>query len=318
MENMKILRSEYAGSVAAVLAALVLAGCFGKDASSYVKSARTYLARSDYKAAIIEAKNALQKEPDNAEARVLLATSLLEGGDPAGGEAEIRKAIALHAPDDRTYPLLARALAAQGQFSKIASEVGDRKIDDPHARSQVNVALAGAALVQGNATKAKDLADAALADNPESIPALLLEAQLAGARADLPAAGKFVDTALKKSPGDAGALMIKANIALAEQKPDDARTFFEQAITAHPDSIDARAALLSLEVRLGKLDKAREQLAKMKELRPKDVRTLYADALVAALSGDNAHARDAIQQVLAANPDHPPSLLLSGLVNYEL
>ena len=82
METMKILRIEYAGSVAAVLAALALAGCFGKDASSYVTSARTYLAKSDYNAAIIEAKNALQKEPDNAEARVLLATSLLESGDP--------------------------------------------------------------------------------------------------------------------------------------------------------------------------------------------------------------------------------------------
>src|SRR5512133_3195653 len=145
MANMKILRTGYAGGVAAVLAALAVAGCFGKDASSYVTSAKSYLAKSDYRAAIIEAKNALQKEPDNAEARVLLAASLLGSGDAAGGEAEVRKAIALHAPDDRTYPLLARALAAQGQFGKIASEVGDRKLDDPAARSQVNVALAGAA-----------------------------------------------------------------------------------------------------------------------------------------------------------------------------
>ena len=64
---------------AALLAAIAFAlgGCTGKDASGYVDSAKGYMAKGDYKAAIIELKNALQKDSDNRDARVLLATSLI-------------------------------------------------------------------------------------------------------------------------------------------------------------------------------------------------------------------------------------------------
>src|SRR5690349_11782789 len=95
---------------AAIVATLALAGCSRNDAASYLASAQAYAAKGDYKAAAIEAKNALQKNPDNGDARVLLASGLLAQGDAAGAEAEVRKAISLHVPDDRTYPLLARTL----------------------------------------------------------------------------------------------------------------------------------------------------------------------------------------------------------------
>jgi putative PEP-CTERM system TPR-repeat lipoprotein len=45
---------------------------------------------------------------------------------------------------------------------------------------------------------------------------------------------------------------------------------------------------------------------------------LYSDALVAFVGNDNERARDAIQKVLSGNPDHLPSLLMSGLVNFRL
>lgn len=316
---MKIVRIRYSGTVvAAVLALTLLSGCFGKDAASYVASAKGYLAKSDYKAAIIEIKNALQKDPNNTEARIMLATSLLESGDPVGAETEIRKAIALRASDERTYPLLARSLAAQGQFKKLVSEVGDRKIDDPRGRSQLNVALAAAAFAQGNPAKGKELADAAIVDDPANVAALLLQAQMAGSRGDLVAARRFVETALKASPADVGASLMLGSLSLSDGKPDDARKTYEQALAAHPESIAVRSELLSLELKSGKLDKAKEQLAKMKETAPRDVRTVYADALLASLAGDNTHARDAIQLVLSVSPDNLPALLLSGLVNFQL
>ena len=47
---------------AALVAAVGLYGCEGQHAASYVASAKAYMAKADYKAAIIEAKNALQSE----------------------------------------------------------------------------------------------------------------------------------------------------------------------------------------------------------------------------------------------------------------
>src|SRR4029078_95422 len=92
-----------------------LAGCGGKDAVSFIASARSYMAKADYSAATIEIKNALQKDPDNREARTLLSRARLETGSRGAAETEVRKAIALPAPANETYPLLALALAGQGQ-----------------------------------------------------------------------------------------------------------------------------------------------------------------------------------------------------------
>ena len=40
-------------------------GCARRDAATYIASANSYIAKSDYKAAIIELKNALQQAPGN-------------------------------------------------------------------------------------------------------------------------------------------------------------------------------------------------------------------------------------------------------------
>src|SRR6185295_8304994 len=81
------------GAAALLFAFGGLVGCAKQDATAFLTSANAYMAKGDYKAAIIEIKNALQREPDNGDARLLLATSLLESGDAAGAEAEVRKAI---------------------------------------------------------------------------------------------------------------------------------------------------------------------------------------------------------------------------------
>jgi cellulose synthase operon protein C len=315
---MNLYRSiKLVGCLLAVVATISLAGC-SKDAASYLASARSYIGKADYKSAIIEVKNALQTEPDNGDARVLLATALLESGDAAGAETEVRKAMALRMPADRTHPLLARSLLTQGQFKKLASDVDDQKIVDPIARADLRVSLALAALQQGDIVTAKALADAALADDPKGSRSLLLKAQLAGLRGDIAAARQLVETAIKQAPGDENAWMMKANLALAEGKPDEARTVFQELLGSHPSAMQARSALFALEMKSGKPEAAKEQLAKMKEIQPRDVRVVYADALFLAASGDNAHAKEAIQRVLAVRPQHLPSLLLSGLIDYNL
>ena len=301
-----------------LLAALAAAGCSRNDAASYVASAQAYVGKSDYRAAAIEAKNALQKDPDNGEARLILANALLVQGDAVGAEAEVRKAIDLHQPDDRTYPMLARTLVIQGQFDKLASELGQRKLSTPAARAELDGWIAIGALAKGDADRAKQLAEAALADDSGNARARLILAQIDAQRGDPAAARASIDKALAKSPNDLDALLMKAQIEIGEGKRDDAVKLIDGAIKAHPESIAARYMRLALAVTGGQLDEAKGQLAKMKEIQPKDLRTVYGDALVSYASRDFRHAHEAVQQVLGARPEDLAALYLSGMIGYQL
>ena len=77
--------------LAAALAA-TLTGCRNESSGDLIRSAREYQAKGDHPAAIIQLKNAIQKQPDNGEARLLLGQSTLAIGDPATAEKEFRRA----------------------------------------------------------------------------------------------------------------------------------------------------------------------------------------------------------------------------------
>src|SRR6266542_4579182 len=85
---------------------VLLAAC-GGDSDSLVKSARDYLAKGDSSAAVIQLRNALQKAPNNAEARYLLGNILIERREPAGAVKELRMALQLGYPAEQALPALA-------------------------------------------------------------------------------------------------------------------------------------------------------------------------------------------------------------------
>src|SRR5438270_8294907 len=73
------------GAYAAIVFLLwipLLASCDSKSAEKYIREAEAERAAGKITAAIIDAKNALQKEPKNLEARVLLARFYLDLPDP--------------------------------------------------------------------------------------------------------------------------------------------------------------------------------------------------------------------------------------------
>jgi Tfp pilus assembly protein PilF len=70
----------------AAFTCVLVAGCRNDDPAALVQSARDYLAKGDYKAAIIQLKNVLQAQPKNSEARLLLGQSNLIVGDAAAAE----------------------------------------------------------------------------------------------------------------------------------------------------------------------------------------------------------------------------------------
>src|SRR5947207_10550125 len=141
--NTMLSLSRFLRALLALALAIGIAACGNRnDPSSFVVSAKSYMAKSDYKAAVIQLKNAIEKAPNDGEARFLLAKTLLDTGDSVGAETEVRKAIDLKYSVDDTYPLLARALVAQGKYQAAMAEVSGQKLETTQARADAGTTLA--------------------------------------------------------------------------------------------------------------------------------------------------------------------------------
>ena len=305
-------------TILVLLAALALAGCGKDDPNALLASAKSYLAKNEYDAGIIQLKSALQIAPDNAEARILYGRALLNTGRPEAAETEIRKAIDLKYPADEAYPLLARAMVDQGAYAKVVAELADRKLGDPKAQAGLQTQMAMAYLALGEVAKANEAIVGALAAVPGDARALTVQARVAALSNDLPQALKLVDAALAAAPNNPEALVAKAGFENAQGRRDDAIRTLERAVEVSGGALGVRYALASLLTEGGQLDKAAAQVDAMKKTSPLEFRTLYADALISYARGDAAHARDAIQKVLAVNPDNLQSIYLSGLIDMKL
>jgi putative PEP-CTERM system TPR-repeat lipoprotein len=302
----------------ALLVLLALAACGKGDPSALIASAKSYLAKGDYPASIIQLKTALQEAPDNPEARFLLGKALLDSGNPSGAEVELRKALDFHYQSDDVYAALARALLAQAEYRKLVLELGERKLDGAVARADLSTSLAMAYLALGETSSARGAVDAALAAKPGGARLLTVQAQLDLLGNDLPQALKHLDEAIAAAPNDPDATVFKSQLLLNQGRREEAIKTLEDAIAANPAALSIRFALVPQLVTSKQVEKATAQLEAMKKLAPQDFRTVYSDALVSFARNDPIHARDAVQRILAQQPDNVRALYLSGLVNYQL
>jgi thioredoxin-like negative regulator of GroEL len=69
-------------TVAATCVAALLTACGGASAEKLVESAKAYMAKGEWRPAVIELKSAIQKQPESPEARFLLGTALLAIEEP--------------------------------------------------------------------------------------------------------------------------------------------------------------------------------------------------------------------------------------------
>ena len=303
-----------------VLGAIALAaGCgMGSDPAKLVASAKDYLAKKDPAAAEIQLKNALQKDPANAEARYLLGTLLIESGDLVSGEKELRRALEHGYRPALVAPQLAKAMLQLGQTKQVVAEFGATVLDDPAAQAALMNAVGAAHIALGQPKEAGASFAKALAARPGDPRARAGEARLLAIAGDLPGAMKIVDEVLARSPGDPDVLRLKVELLLARNDREPAKQALAQLVQAEPRNGETRFTLVSLLIDERSFDKAKTELDAMKQAAPRDLRTRYLDALLAFRQGDATKAKEPILEVLKVAPDNLQARLLAGAVELQL
>ena len=296
---------------------VLLVACGKESPEALVKSAQDYLAKGDAGAAVIQLRNALQKTPDNAEARFLLGSALVDRRDPAGAVKELRKSLQLGYPAEKVVPVLARALTDDGNAKGLVTEFGKTVLRDPDAQAQLKARIGNAFVSLGNAKDAEAAFAAALAAKPNYADALLGIATLRAASGNLEETTKIVDEILAQPNPPPEATLFKARLLLAAGQLDEGTALLQKVVAATPDNLQARYLLTSLALDKGDLEQATAQVAAIRKVSKQDLRAYYFEALIASRKDDLPAARAAVLQVLKGSPEHVPSLLLAGEIEYR-
>ena len=257
-----------AALAAICLAAALLAGCAGDSEEKLIASARAYLAKRELSAAVIELKRALDKNARSAEARLLLGKVLLEDGDPAAAEVELRKAEELGLKE-QVAPDLARAMLLLGQATKVIEQFADISLREPTAQAELKTWVASAYSQLGKLPQANEQIAAALRAQPLNPAAVMVQARMRAAEGDVDGALAMLDSVLAGDPGNEQVGVAKGYLLwLGRNDAAGALEAHRKVLAAHPGSVPAQAEIVTILFRQGQAAEARQQFELLKKMAP--------------------------------------------------
>lgn len=298
-----------------LVSAALLTGC-GSDPDEMVASAKQFAGSGDKAAAVIQLKNALQSNPEHAEARLLLGQLTLASADYATAAKELARARKAGVPDQKVVPDLALAMLKSGEAAALVEQFAKVSLGSPEADGKL-AALVGDALTQlGRGDEARRAYERAVGLDPRSPRARLGLARLQASGKDLAGAKAAVGAVLADSGESAEARELLAGIAAAEGQDDVAVTELKKAVDADPTQPTNHFRLISLLLQTGQVGEAKDALARMKkETGGRQVYALYLQAYIDFIEKNEEAAAAGIAKVLAAVPDFLPGRLLAGAIH---
>jgi putative PEP-CTERM system TPR-repeat lipoprotein len=317
---MQIKRIPLAISILSALVVLngSLAGCsMDKSAEGLIAEAKAYRQKGDISAAIIQLRNALNKSPNDANARYLLGVLYNESGVPDSAEKEFRKALGLGIEPATVAPDLGASLFALGQYQKLVDDTG-QVVAANKADARLLVLRGDAFLELDLPEKAEESFNGALAKNAGSAGALIGLARYALTRKDMDGAMRLAEQAIVAEPKELRAWYLKGELLREKGDLEGARGAFNAILKLRPGEARAHIALAGLEITAGKLDAARASIEAARKTDPRGLQVVYTQAWLNYAEGQPTAALEKLQDILAVAPEHVPSLLLAGTVQHAL
>jgi putative PEP-CTERM system TPR-repeat lipoprotein len=300
----------------ALLALVAACSGGGPNPAALFEAAQRHQGKGEHAAAIIELRNLLAIEPQNVEARRLLALSYSENDEPGAAEDELRKAIEYGLDARLATAALGRVLLQQGKHERLLEEIKPVSDMDSRDAIELNVLRGLASLALGRAEDAKLLLVRATEADPRNSDALLGLAAIAALENKKDDAAALIDRALQANPENVDAWLVRGDFNRLHDKPAQAIEDYKQALKLKSTNINAHLQLAGLYVDQGKMDEARSHIDAVRSKLPNNPFINYLYALIEFRKKNFATALEALDDSLRKNPSHLPSLLLVGTVHY--
>ena len=261
-----------------------------------IANARQRMARQDMRGAEFYLRQALRRQPSNAEAAFLLGKVDLATGNPQAAELELRRARD-HGYDQAAvvFPL-GQAYLQQQRDDEVL-----RDFNVEHApaseRGDILTLRAAAQLSLGDAAGAASTIGLAEAAAPNARETLLTSARIALSRDDLEGATKRVTRILAREPQQPDAILLQCEIAMRRNDPAAALAGAQKILSDNPGRLDARMMEARALAASNKLDAARVSVAQVLRGAPKNISANFLSAMLALQNSDYSTADTALTRI---------------------
>lgn len=290
--------------------AVTLVACSNKTPEEHLAVARTHFAEGDFEAALIEAKNALQKSSKYADARVMLGDIHSKQSDYAAALGEYERALDLGASSDGLIAAVALAKLRTGRIQEV---VGELEAIDPRSE-KMDLILAEGYLAAGDPVAAKPLFEA----YPNAAMGQAGLAGLAWNAGDFDRASKHFAQALELEPTNAEIWLRQGELQLVMGSHQDAMTSFQTADSLPGGRVVGAIGVVRTLLAQSDVEAASAAVDKVLEVAPDYPLALYLRGLVSFQQDEVQASEASLRAVLSRFPEHGPSQYLMGLVKYKL
>lgn len=304
----------------ALSAMLFFSGITSKIAGSseeYVKRASEHINKGEIKSAVIELKNALQKDAKNLKARLLLGEVYLKAGDGVSAEKELLRAKKLGADEGELAVTLGKAYLFQGNHDEVLKSINDNESYSPSIRAEIISLQAQAHLRNNEKEKAQTLFEQALKLNTDSVSARLGQVRIAVLNKNNDAAEAQAKKVIERYADNDEAWLVYGEIAQLKNKPKDARQRYDKAHELNPYNLLALLGMASANIALDEFDDAIKATDLVLKVAAKHPVANYLRGVALFKKKDIDAADESLQKVLRAVPNHIPSLQLLGSIHYS-
>jgi putative PEP-CTERM system TPR-repeat lipoprotein len=306
--------------VAAIVAALLIGGCGSQDPAELRARVDENLAKGSYRAAIIDLRNLIRDNPNDAHLRLLHGQALTGTGDFEAALIELRKGRDLGAASAPLAVAMAEAHLGLGAFEAALKETQDPALE---ADAPAVFRLRGRALsgLRRDA-EAREQLQRALEVDASDLHARLELAQVLNRMEGLEPARTHIDEALKQQPDSIDARMASGSWYAQNRQLDLAHQEFTHALSVAEKSNLARAqaaalvALVEVELMQRRAEAAAASLKKLEKIAGESIPVLMLKARVAVELQKPDEARTALQVLLSRQPDHVQAKLLMGSIEF--
>ena len=317
----RVLAALLAGSALLALAACDEGPTLGVP--ELIQRAQESRAKGDLRTAMVDLKSALTKEPQNAQAHLLLGQTYLDFSDGNGAEKEFERAVEAGVRREDVLMYLAESWLVQGQNQKVLDEI---KV----LPTASQVARAAALNARGRALLNMIRHDDAIAEfekareaDPQAVGPIVGLARVALEQRRTADATALLKEAQAIAPGDSEVQMLEGDVAYANGDYAASQAVYDKLIEKRPYSPVIAIGLARANLGTGKLDEAAALLDGVLKLNSAFAYGNYLRGLVAFQKQDFESARNFAEKAAEVDPGSlEVSLLLGasafGMGEYEV